>query len=370
MKVLLVSANFRPAVGGIDRFTEVLATGLAVAGHDVRVLCCRKDRAPLHEIADDVEIERIRSTYLLHRLMYLPYPLPEPLSAASAIRRALRDVDVVHVQDALYVTSAAVLAAARRRGVPSVLTQHVAFVPQSSRVLDAAQRCAIATLGRCVRLATTVTTVNPAVAEWVEETWGVPARWLPVGVEPPASDGDRSRVRASFGLPDDRFLALFVGRNVPKKGLDHFLSSGSRHYDLVAVTDRPSTGDDRARFLPFMEHARLQQLLGAVDAFVLPSTGEGFPVVIQEALTLGVPVVTTEGEGYDGYLSPDDVVFVEANGSSIREALVRLASDGGYRHVLSARARSVAAREFGISRFVESYEHLYEELRERAGRLT
>ena len=84
MRLLLVSANFRPAVGGIDRFTEVLATGLAGAGHDVTVLCCRKDGAPLHEAADGVRIERIRSSYALHRLLYLPYPAAGALVTSSA----------------------------------------------------------------------------------------------------------------------------------------------------------------------------------------------------------------------------------------------------------------------------------------------
>ena len=31
MRVVLVSANYRPSVGGIERFTEVLGTGLAAA---------------------------------------------------------------------------------------------------------------------------------------------------------------------------------------------------------------------------------------------------------------------------------------------------------------------------------------------------
>ena len=51
--------------------------------------------------------------------------------------------DLVHVQDALYGSSVAVLAAAKRRRTPSVLTQHVAFVPQHNAVLDAAQHVAI-----------------------------------------------------------------------------------------------------------------------------------------------------------------------------------------------------------------------------------
>ena len=73
-----------------------------------------------------------------------------------------------------------------------------------------------------------------------------------------------------------------------------------------------------------MPQEQLRELLGAVDAFVLPSVGEGFPLVVQEALGAGLPVVTTEGDGYDRYVTPEDVVFVEPSGDAIRAALHRL----------------------------------------------
>lgn len=137
MRVLLVSANFRSSVGGIERFTEVLATGLAASGHEVTVLCCRKDRAPLSERSNGVEIVRIPATYVLHRALRVPNPIPAPGALLRTVQTLLRAADIVHVQDAIYATSAATLGWARRRLVPSVLTQHVAFVPQANVALDA-----------------------------------------------------------------------------------------------------------------------------------------------------------------------------------------------------------------------------------------
>jgi D-inositol-3-phosphate glycosyltransferase len=364
--VLLVSAYFRPHVGGIERFVENLAGGLAERGHDVTVLCCRTEReSPLREEVDGYVVERVPASNRPERHLAVPYPVPEPLKLFRSLERLLSRVDVLHAQDALYASSIAALSRSRRRGVPSVLTQHVAFVPQRTRWLDALEQGAIATLGRSARLATLVATLNPAVATWVEECWGIrDVRVLPVGVPRPGEPaGDRAAVRHSFGLTPDRFLALFVGRDVAKKGLDVFLAAADDAYGLVAVTDRPR--EDRATFLPFMSPRRLQELLSCVDAFVLPSEGEGFPVSLQEALATGLPVVTTRQPGYDHYLSADDVLYVERDPEAIRDALRRLVEGGELTLRLSERSRAVAQRQFGMERFIDAYEELYEEARSR-----
>jgi D-inositol-3-phosphate glycosyltransferase len=360
MRILLVSANFAPQVGGIERFTEVLAGALARRGHEVHVVCCRSGGAPAREDRDGFTIHRIRSTYVVDRTLNVPYPLPDPVELVTTLSRVTSSVDVVHVQDTLYATSLPALLLARRRGIPSVLTQHVAFVPQANPLVDAAQHAAVATLGRCARLAAAVATYNTAVADWVTQRWGIEdVRVLPVGVEArPGGPVGATADRGSFGLPENRFVALFVGRDVPKKGLDLFLGAHDSAYELVAVTDRRSTPAG-AKLLCFMSPERLQSLMRSVDAFVLPSEAEGFPLSLQEALASGLPVVTTRQPGYEHYLAPDDVLFVDRDTGSIREALRRLAADENLRAQLSARSRAAAARHFGVERFAEAYEALY-----------
>jgi hypothetical protein len=74
-------------------------------------------------------------------------------------------------------------------------------------------------------------------------------------------------------------------------------------------------------------------------------------------------VVTTHPPGYERFLGPDDVLFVERDPLSVRAALGRLAGDGELRDRLAARSRVVAARHFGVDAFVTAYERLYEEAR-------
>jgi D-inositol-3-phosphate glycosyltransferase len=362
LRVMLVSANYRPSVGGIEQYVDNLAHGLAALGHAVTVAACRTDGAPREERDGDVRIVRLPATDVLDDRLNVPYPVPEPFAAWRTLRRLVGEADIVHAHDAIYATSVLSLALARRGEVPSVLTQHVAFVPQRSRVLNGAQRAAIATLGRSARLATRVVAYNPAVAEWAKETWGladVPV--LPPGV-PEAPTIERDETRRELGLPSNRFIALFVGRDVPKKGLDVFLGASDPAYELVAVTDRPSaSAPEGTRLLPFLEPPRFRRLLASVDAFVLPSQGEGFPLALQEALVTGVPCVVTPGPGYDHYLREDEAMLVARNSNEIGRAILRLARDDSLRGQLASRARDAGTREFGLPRFVAEYERLYRE---------
>ena len=362
MRILLVTANFRPSVGGIERFVEILAEGLAERGHEVTVATCRTRGAPATEQSGAVRIVRIRASDLPRERLGVPYPLPEPFAAVRTLRALLGDADVVHAQDALYLTTVASLLLARRLDVPSVLTQHVAFVPQGRVSLDLAQRAAIATLGRSARLADVVTTVNPSVADWARRTWGLrEVRPLPVGVPVSAiTEDERTAVRRELGIEDGRFVALFAGRDVPKKRLDVFIAASDPAYDLIAVTDRRETAPG-VRFLPLTSPERFRSLLGAVDAFVLPSEGEGLPLSLQEALVAGLPCVVTREPGYERFLSQDDALFVAPDAGAIREALLRLELDPAQRQQLAERARRTGHRSFAVDAFLGAYQQLYEE---------
>ena len=366
MRILLVSANFRPSVGGIERYVELLAEGLAQRGHEVTVLCCKSGGAPRRELVNGVQIVRLPATYALKRGVNVHYPIPSPVALASELGRLVPQADVIHVHDALYVTSAAALRRARRHGIPSVLTQHVSFTPQSSVLLDALQRGVIATIGRCARQASRVVAYNAAVAAWAETTWGLEkVDILPPGVpEPKAEGADRAEVRRELGLAADRFLALFVGRDVPTKRLDLFLAAADPAYDLVAVTDRRRASEGSGKqILPFMQPERLQRLLLAADAFVLPSKAEGFPLSLQEALLAGIPCVITRVPGFDRYLGPDEVLWVDPHPASIRAALLSLAADDDLRESLASRGQNAGRREFGLDAFVDAYERLYLDIR-------
>jgi D-inositol-3-phosphate glycosyltransferase len=363
VRILLVTAYFRPHVGGVEAFSEILADGVAERGEEVVVVCCRTDGGSAAVERDSYTVRRLPATNVIERRLGVPYPVPTRPEALRLLRDEVQGADVVHVQDALYATSQLAIRLARRRRRPILVTQHVQFVAQRNRALDALQRAAIRLSGPLLRKVDRVVTYNPAVAAWARETWRLDrVDVLPTGVvlAPKAAS------RAELGLPDDRFLALFVGRDVPKKGLRFVLDAIDDAYDLVVVTDRYLSPVCGLHVRPFMPRSELTRLLQSVDALVLPSVDEGVPLVLQEAAVAGVPIVTCANPGYDAYFDPDDLVIVDRDGASIRAALRRLAADPAMRTSLAESVRGAGARHFDRDAFVDVYLGAYRDLAREA----
>jgi glycosyltransferase involved in cell wall biosynthesis len=112
----------------------------------------------------------------------------------------------------------------------------------------------------------------------------------------PLPDADRRRVRAELRL-GDRPVVLFVGRFVERKGLALLKQLAARMSDVEWVFAGKGPLDPVAWDLPnvHVERGRsgasLAELYGAADLLVLPSLGEGFPLVVSEALAAGIPAL-------------------------------------------------------------------------------
>lgn len=116
---------------------------------------------------------------------------------------------------------------------------------------------------------------------------------------------------------------LFVGRNVPKKGLDALLDA-VRHlpagsFALDVISDIPDPGIPGVTVRGLLPHAEVLARIGRASAVVLPCRRapdgdmDGIPVVLLEALAASVPVVTTAVSGIPevvddavGWLITDD----------------------------------------------------------------
>jgi glycosyltransferase involved in cell wall biosynthesis len=114
----------------------------------------------------------------------------------------------------------------------------------------------------------------------------------------PSSTADQTAVRDRLGLPIQKPVALFVGRFVRKKGLHVITELSARFPDVLWILvgsgpEQPEKPPPNLKVIGRVEHDRLPLFYQAADFLILPSSGEGFPLVVQEALCCGAGVLST-----------------------------------------------------------------------------
>jgi len=106
-------------------------------------------------------------------------------------------------------------------------------------------------------------------------------------------------IRLNLALPLDRPVALFVGRFIKKKGLALLRGIASRNpgIQFVFVGRGPLNPElwrlTNVRVRQPMSHSELAHYYQSADLLLLPSVGEGFPLVVQEAMCSGLPCVVS-----------------------------------------------------------------------------
>ncbi len=365
MHILFVTHYALPHPGGIEFVVDQLGRRMSARGCTVTVIASRAGFRATPNGDGPVTVIRVPALNVLEKYG-IPYPLFHPFGLAAALRRTLPTVDVVHLHGLLYQSGALAAWISRRRGMPVVLTEHVGLVPYANPIVTAIERAAIATVGRLVaRHCDRIAVLNGRIAREMARLArpGTPVEVIANGVDTvlfaPALPGERERLRARWGLA--RPTALFVGRLVPKKGLEIAAAGVPPGVDLV-VCGRGTPPDDLppdARLLGQLPQAALAELYRAADVFVLPSEGEGFPLAVQEALASGLPVIISDTPANREFLGEDAAVFAERTPGAVRAAICALLDDPARRAALGEAGRRLALAAFDWDYTTARYLDLY-----------
>lgn len=336
LAVLAVAHYYPPHTGGLEVVVREVASELARRGHDVSVLtsACASTPGTSIECRDrPVVVTRVRAWNVLESTCGVPFPIFAP-SLLLATWRLVGHADVVHIHDPLYISSWVTAAVCRLRRRPYVVTRHVGFVDHPSRIVRGIQSAVVATLGRFVLgSARSIIAISDPIAERSRRDLpGASVHVIPNGVALDRfSDGhdDASTLRKSWGIGADEFIALFVGRFVPKKGFEVVAAAADPRYRLVfAGGDRPDNRPDLADavFLGQVPYEQMPAVYAAADVFVSASTGEG-PMTVLEAMSSGTPVILRDDPGHRALgLSGPGAIFSDLTAENLRETLLGLAA--------------------------------------------
>ena len=176
---------------------------------------------------------------------------------------------------------------------------------------------------------------------------------VPYGAPPVRAGGRPPATTRAHGAA---LRALFVGHLSQRKGLADLHEAMGRVRGVATLTlvgprvARDCPALDRVvrahRWIPPVPHARVLELMATHDVLVFPSIVEGFGLVITEALSCGLPVITTPhtggadlmADGRDGFIVPI------RDPDAIADRLVRLAEDPGLLAAMSREALDTARR--------------------------
>jgi glycosyltransferase involved in cell wall biosynthesis len=103
----------------------------------------------------------------------------------------------------------------------------------------------------------------------------------------------------------------------------------------------------------------MPELYGCADLMINVSTGEGFPLAVQEALACGLPVILLWDPGYGDSLERDVPLAIDRL-DDLPTSLNSLVRDAHKRGVLSARGREWAVRRWHWANTAEGYERVYQ----------
>jgi glycosyltransferase involved in cell wall biosynthesis len=275
--------------------------------------------------------------------------------------------------------------AARLTGVPVVINtlhsidDYTRGATLSSRLVRLVERSTLSLVSRYVA-------VSEAVRRHAIATIGMsPGRIVTIlnALEPgPFEHGatDREETRSSLKLNDDAVVLASIGNLIPLKNhslairMVHQLRQRmQRDVQLLIAGDGP----DREKLERLVAELRLgdavrilglrrdvPRLLAATDIFVMFSLAEGLPFAAMEAMTAGLPCVTSDRGGIPEAVMDGRTGFVRPleDEAAIYDALACLVQDPERRRQMGAEARRYAVRQFSPVRLADEYEALYRAL--------
>ncbi len=232
-------------------------------------------------------------------------------------------------------------------------------------------------------------TVSEFVRRQIQSAYAIPDERIAVlynGVEDhrprlPARPAERADVRRSMGTNDDRLVALFIGNDWRRKGLDRAIEGLCRArapWELWVIGEDRRGGALR-RALPdksggrvrFLGQRRTSPFFTAADAFLFPSRFDPLSNVVLEAMACEVPVIVSPNDGAAEIVRNDTGGIVLENPQDAGEIAARLdaLADPATRAGMRTRAASTVARLTWNSHFAQLDELLARVRKEKTGRI-
>ena len=233
------------------------------------------------------------------------------------------------------------------------------------------------------RLASITTNVSQAAVDRYIEVGAAPRdriRFIPNGVDTAAfspDDEGQLALREQLGVADDEFVWLAIGRLEEAKDypnmLQAFAAAKHEKAKLMIAGRGPLDEslkelakqlglDEQVRFLGVRDD--IPRLMNAADAYLMSSAWEGMPIVLLEAASTGLPIVTTDvGGNREVVLDGVSGFLVESGDSaSLADRMQRVMEMPlNDRKRMGDEGRKHIEKNYGLESVVDIWEDLFRE---------
>ena len=394
MKICIFTETYYPVVGGGESQSRLLAEGLIANGHSVIVLTRRSDAVlRQHENYGDVSVYRLApsGSGQLKKWGLL-------LSSLPALMRLRDQYDLIFVSGYRIIGLTAILVGKLFRK-PIVLKADSQgemsgeFFESGLKQFGTSRsslpfRLFLGLRNVILKKADAFSAISPEIAsEWTSSK--VPLNkihMIPNGVDTarfaPVNAEQKSFLREKFNLPQAATIAIYTGRLVSYKGLPLLLRVWDEircRYDNVILLLAGIGGLDihncEAQLHDYVTSAGLEkhvwflgsvqnipEYLQAADLFVFPTENDAFPSSLIEAMSCGLPIVTTPVGAIQTIVSHRETALLVQPGNfeQLFEALDVMLSDKGLAFQLGQAGRQIVEERFSAGNMVGKYLSLFE----------
>lgn len=371
LRVALFSDSAHPILNGVSVSIEALVRELRNVGHSVHVFTAAhpgyKDPDPNTYRFPAIETPWSKG-----------YPIAPPpyFPMLRHFRRHTFDVIHTHTPGPIGFVG---LRWAQSHEIPIVSTYHTLY-DRYAHYLPLTRRYARYKIAKHTNFyynrVDHVITPSAAALRWLRRhSVTTPATIVPTGA-PRRGMFDRAEVRAQMGILADQRILLYVGRLAKEKNLGLLFEMaaiafaqdpnlrlwlvGDGPYRVqAAALARASGVGDRVHFVGEVQRSGVDRYYAAADLFVFPSITETQGLVVQEAMTYGLPAVVVGGGGAGaGVVTGENGWLVPADADAFSEAILRIMGD----HELASRLSEGAVRlvrQYGSDAMAERVVEVY-----------
>ena len=383
MRILIVTDNFFPMLGGMIVFVERLALSLKKRGNSVLVMAPSKKFFKKTYFHKGIKIFGLPSIpILVYKNMYVTYPFFMKKLVKDAIREF--KPDVIHIQSH-FILARPVLKVAREMNIPTVGTIH--FMPENMmphlpipnfarpKVRKQIWKKLSEVYGQ-VDLATAPTRTAAEIIKnngFSKEIHAV-SNGIDLKIFNPKNKGDYLRKR--YNIPNKPII-LYVGRLDKEKNLDkiitavacvakkidiHFIIAGGVGSEAKKLK-RLVKSLNLKRFVTFTGYVPskdIPNLYSIANCFVIASTAELQSLATMEAMASGKPVIAANSmalpelvkHNVNGYL------FEPSDTHGLANCIIDIISNKKICRRMSARGLEIIKRH-DIKKIILEYESIY-----------